>query len=69
MHAIFGYLKQSRMGGPILLGVAAGAGLLFLAYRDRFFLYGVACYFVVVGGMILVSLLIRNRRGKSGTTR
>jgi hypothetical protein len=69
MQAIIGYLKESRMGGPILLGVAAGAGLLFLVYRDRFFLYGLACYFAVVGGMVLVSLVIRNRHGKLGKTR
>ncbi len=69
MHSIIGYLKESRLGGPIMLGLVAGAALLYLVYRDRSILYGVGCYFVVVGGIILVSFAARNRHSKSRENR
>lgn len=64
MRPIIRFVKSSWLGGPILLCIVAGAGLLYLVFRERIYLYGVACYFVVVGGIMVVSFAMRNRRGK-----
>jgi len=65
MYPIIGFIKGSRIGGPILLGIVAVAGLLYLVYRDLIYLYGVACYLGVVGGILAVSFAMKNLRDES----
>jgi hypothetical protein len=65
MHPLVGFIKVRRIGGSILLGIVAGAGVLYLVFRDPIYLYGVACYFAIFGGFLAFLFAMRNRRRKS----
>jgi hypothetical protein len=65
MHPIVGFIKGRQIGSSILLGIVAGAGLLYLVFRDPIYLYAVACYFAIFGGFLTFLVAMKNSRGKS----